>query len=165
MCVLPLFFKLFDFSDMEEPMRKLPNTQDDWAFRDEANPLHISGTALPSPRAIDIDTWRGDVTPHVNGRLVPRINDIMGSAFSADRVWVEMYEGALHHVIEGGSAGVKELDTLDLGDIRRRLASRAGIDLERKMTMGPRMSCVDYESQSGSVGEGRCISMRLIWAK
>ena len=88
----------------------------------------------------------------MNEKLVPTIAEMMDIGYDEAICLVASFEQTLQPLIDGGSLGQKTLDVISLGKSKERTNGRAWNVSIRKVTFGPRMTCLEFEAHDVSFG-------------
>ena len=119
-CALPLDFKMFDFTDLEENTRLLCYMNDAWMYRDEEPPQMLDQSISTISHQEHIDDWWADVEPEMNEKLVPLVKEMMESGYSEKVPLEDLCILTLQHLIDGGSADQAKMATGAMNSLKRK---------------------------------------------
>ena len=150
--VLPLDFNMADFSDLEEPTRKLYQLNDEWIYQDDVNPVLVSSPISLRPREEQVQQWRNAYHPEMADRIVPFVRNAMASNLDPLIGLDEAYIMALDHLAEGGARIDQVCAKTALEVFKTKMLGRVGKERLAPATFHPQMKCVDYMVQNVSAG-------------
>ena len=151
-CALPLDFRMIDFTDLEDNARKLFYMQDDWLYQDEVLPEIADSRESSICNRKAIEEWWKSYKPQLNEKLIPCIKDLMDSIYTDEMPMGELFAQELQQMIDGGSVEQKTWAIASLEESKLRMADRAGNTTITKITFGPRMKGLEFETQEISFG-------------
>ena len=144
---------LFNFSDLEEPTRKLRITDDSWLFQDEVDPILGPTASIPSAPQEELEQWWTANKPLISDRLVPFVRNLMLSENNPCQFFAESYAHSLECLSEGGAALERNLATQALESWTKQSSERAGRNPPTAVSFGEKIKCIHYVAQALSVGE------------
>ena len=151
-CALPLDFKMFDFTDLEENTRQLFHMKDEWMYRDGESPRITDQSTSTILHPERIDDWWSDVRPEMDVKLVPLVKEMMGSGYTKSTPVATLCSLTLQQLVDGGSAEQARMAAMALELLKGGTPDRAGNVHVPTIIWGPRMKCAEFESHDVSFG-------------